>query len=77
MPILDGLAAAREILTKHPMPIVMSTGMSDARSLGRAMDLNLISYLVKPFSPAQLKVAVHVAVANFRAMQPEAIASAA
>jgi len=77
MPILDGLSAAREILSKHPMPIVMSTGMSDAHSLGRAVDMNLISYLVKPFSPAQLKVAVHLAVANFRAQQPEAIASAA
>jgi CheY-like chemotaxis protein len=78
MPILDGLQAAREILTKHPLPIVMSTGMSDAVSLHNAVDLNLISYLVKPFSPAQLKVAIHLAVANFRAQQPpEMIASAA
>jgi response regulator NasT len=77
MPVLDGLSAAREILSKHTMPIVMSTGMSDAKSLGCAVDLNLISYLVKPFSPAQLKVAVHLAVANCRVQQPEAVASAA
>ncbi len=77
MPILDGLQAAREILSKHLIPIVMSTGMSDARSLHRAVDLNLISYLVKPFSPAQLKVAVHLAVAQCRAQQPQVVASAA
>jgi len=77
MPILDGLQAAREILSKQMIPIVMSTGLSDARSLGRAVDLNLISYLVKPFSPAQLKVAVHLAVANCRVQRPEVVASAA
>lgn len=66
MPVLDGLQAAREILGKRLMPIVMSTGMSDARSLHRAVDLHVISYLVKPFSPAQLKVAVHLAVAQFK-----------
>jgi response regulator NasT len=78
MPILTGLQAAREILNKYPLPIVMSTGMSDAASLHNAVDLNLISYLVKPFSPAQLKVAVHIAVANFRAQQQaEQVATAA
>lgn len=77
MPICDGLQAAREILLKHSIPIVMSTGMSDARSLDRAVNLNLVSYLVKPFSPAQLKVAVHLAVAQFRATRPEAVATAA
>jgi len=66
MPVLDGLQAAREILAAHLVPIVLSTGMSDARSVHRAVDLNVISYLVKPFSPAQLKVAVHLAVAQCR-----------
>jgi CheY-like chemotaxis protein len=78
MPILDGLQAAREILSKAMIPIVMSTGMSDARSLHRAVDINVISYLVKPFSPAQLKVAVHLAVAQGRSIAAQdPIASAA
>jgi response regulator NasT len=67
MPVLDGLQAAREILCTRLIPIVFSTGMSDTRSLHRAIDLQIISYLVKPFSPAQLKVAVHLAVAQCRA----------
>lgn len=68
MPVLDGLNAAREILASRHVPIVLSTGMSDTRSLNRAVDLNVISYLVKPFSPAQLKVAIHLAVAQCRGM---------
>jgi response regulator NasT len=68
MPVLDGLQAAREILSAQLIPIVLSTGMSDARSVHRAVDLNVISYLVKPFSPAQLKVAVHLAVAQCRGL---------
>ncbi len=66
MPVLDGIEASHEILSKFLIPIVMSTGMSDAGTVHRAIDLNLISYLVKPFSPAQLKVAVQVAVAQCR-----------
>jgi response regulator NasT len=68
MPVLDGLQAAHEILCKQMIPIVFSTGMSDAKSVHRAIDLQVISYLVKPFSPAQLKVALQVAVAQCRAM---------
>jgi len=68
MPILDGLEAAQEILSAQCIPIVLSTGMSDARSVHRAVDLNVISYLVKPFSPAQLKVALHLAVAQCRGL---------
>jgi response regulator NasT len=66
MPILDGIQAARQILSQQLTPIVMSTGMSDAATVHRAADLHLISYLVKPFSPAQLKVAVQLAVAQCR-----------
>jgi len=67
MPILTGLQAAREILASRPVPIVMSTGVSDIRSLQNAADLKLVSYLVKPYSPAQLKVSIHLAVAQYRA----------
>jgi response regulator NasT len=78
MPILDGIEAARQILGSHSVPIVMSTGMSDVMTVHRAIDLNLISYLVKPFSPAQLKVAVQVAVAQHRFVAgEEAVGSAA
>jgi response regulator NasT len=68
MPVQDGIQAARQILANRLVPIVMSTGMSDAATVHRAIDLNVISYLVKPFSPAQLKVAVQLAVAQCRSV---------
>jgi len=72
MPVMDGLQASREILGHFLIPIVLSTGMTDSRTLHSAVDLNVTSYLVKPFSPAQLKVAIHLAVAQCRLVAPPA-----
>jgi response regulator NasT len=77
MPVLDGFQAAQEILATQQVAIVLSTGMSDVKSLRHAVDLNVISYLVKPFSPAQLKVAIHLAVAQSRASSDPTAANAA
>jgi response regulator NasT len=66
MPGLDGLQAAREILASRLVPIVLSTGMVDLSSIQRANDIRLISYLAKPFGPAQLNVAIYLAVAGSR-----------
>jgi len=68
MPILDGLQAARAILSLYSVPIVFSTALSDARIVLGAVDLNLLSYLVKPFSPAQLNVCLCLAVAQCRGL---------
>jgi AmiR/NasT family two-component response regulator len=46
--------------------IVLSTGLLDAKLIHRAVDLNVHSYLVKPYSPAQLTVAMQLAVAQSR-----------
>ena len=77
MPIIDGFQAAHEIMATYPVPVVIMSGMSDARTASRAVDLDIISYLVKPFSPAQLKIAVHLAVAQFRGLVSNEIVSAA
>jgi response regulator NasT len=69
MPVLNGLDAASEIITTQRIPIVLSTGYTDSKCLNRAVDLNVMSYLVKPFSPSQLKVALHLAIAQHRARQ--------
>lgn len=66
MPVLDGILAAREILGARLVPIVFSTGLSDAASIHRAIDLQVFSYLVKPFSPAQMDIAIRLAVAHCR-----------
>jgi response regulator NasT len=66
MPVLDGLDAAREILRARQVPIVLSTGLSDVGSIQRAIDLQIISYLIKPFTPVQLNVAIRFAVEQCR-----------
>jgi response regulator NasT len=68
MPVLDGIQAATQILSAHVIPIILSTGLSDSKTVRRAIDLRLISYLVKPFGPNQLKVALQLAIANVRAL---------
>jgi CheY-like chemotaxis protein len=68
MPVLDGIQAAAAILSVHVIPIILSTGLADSKTVRRAIDLRLISYLVKPFGPNQLKVALQLAIANFRAL---------
>jgi response regulator NasT len=68
MPVLDGIQAAAQILSAHAIPIILSTGLSDSKTVRRAIDLRLVSYLVKPFSPNQLKVALQLAIANGRAL---------
>jgi response regulator NasT len=75
MPHLDGINAAREILSHVTMPIVLSTGRSDESTVERALDLNVVSYLVKPYSPAQLRVAIQMAVAQCREVTNAAAAS--
>jgi response regulator NasT len=68
MPVLDGIQAAAEILNVRVIPIVLSTGLADSKTVRRASDLRLVSYLVKPFGPNQLKVALQLAIANVRAL---------
>ncbi len=66
MPGLDGLEASDAILSVQRVPIVFITGMANDRDLLRAIDQRVISYLIKPFGPAQLKVAVAFAIAQCR-----------
>jgi response regulator NasT len=77
MPVLDGLRAAREILKSQSLAIVLSTGLMDAKWIRKAVDLKVISYLVKPYSPAQLTVAIQLAVAQSRGRSnPDTLAAA-
>jgi response regulator NasT len=72
MPVLDGIQAAAAILSVHVIPIILSTGLADTKTVRRAIDLRLVAYLVKPFGPNQLKVALQLAIANVRAIATSA-----
>ena len=73
MPLMNGIQAARAIMLTRNVPVIISTGRADEATLQRLRSLNIGAYLVKPFSPAQLKVAIFVAMARHQPWfaQPE------
>ena len=70
MPVIDGIQAACAIQATQNTSIILSTGAADEATLNRLRDLKIGAYLVKPFSPAQLKAAIYVA--TFWHRQPTA-----
>lgn len=57
MPRVNGLALLARI-RQHPriagLPIILCTGTSTRQSVTEAVRLNVMSYIVKPFSPAAI-----------------------
>ena len=61
MPELDGIEAARQMLERRPMPIVMLTAFSEADLVSRAVEAGVFGYLVKPFRETDLLPAIETA----------------
>jgi len=61
LPGLDGIAATRRILRHFSIPVIISTGRTDNEALDDARQLNIQAFLIKPFSVAQLRSAIAVA----------------
>ncbi len=66
MPELDGIEAARRMLERRPLPIVMLTAFSEADVVTRAVDAGVFGYLVKPFRETDLLPAIETARARHR-----------
>ncbi|HZR95381.1 MAG TPA: response regulator [Gaiellaceae bacterium] len=64
MPDIDGVEAARRIYAERPIPIVMLTAYSDRRSVEKALDAGVFSYLVKPFRESDVVPALRAAAAR-------------
>jgi response regulator NasT len=62
MPDMDGIETARKITELQACSIIFSTGLWDKDTLQRSRKVSASSYLVKPFSPAQLQAAIQLAV---------------
>jgi two-component system, response regulator PdtaR len=64
MPRLDGVEAARRILTERQLPIVLLTAYGDAELVARAAETGVFAYLVKPFRQQDLGPAIRTAQAR-------------
>lgn len=58
---MDGVTAATRIRTDLDIPIVFLTAYADEDTLQRAKNTLPLGYIVKPFSPGELRVAVELA----------------
>jgi len=65
MPKLNGLGAARALLEKTLLPIVIVTGHTDQSLIEDAAQVGVFSYLVKPITKERLSAAIATALARF------------
>lgn len=61
MPGMDGLTAASQIVAMESTAVVMLTAFSQPELVNRAVAAGAMGYLVKPFSPEELRAALTVA----------------
>jgi two-component system, response regulator PdtaR len=66
---LDGIGAAKAILSEQAVPIIMLTAYNDDNYVNAALDAGACAYLVKPITSEQLLPAVKTAIARFQAQQ--------
>ena len=69
MPRLDGIEAARQILDRRPIPIVMVTAYGERELVSRAIEAGVFGYLVKPFRETDLLPAIATARARHEELE--------
>jgi len=55
---MDGIEAAREVMSRQAIPIIFMTGYADKDVAERAMKLNPLAYLMKPLKMHELEAAI-------------------
>ena len=58
---LDGIQTAEELNAISNVPVVYLTGRSDNETLDRAIKTAPYGYIIKPFEPDDLKIAIEIA----------------
>lgn len=73
----DGITTARHLSEAKEIPFIFLTAFSDAETLNRAKGTAPAAYLVKPYQPRNLLVAIDLALHNFayRKTQPSRVVS--
>ena len=73
MPVLDGIAATRELLQERPeLRIVALTSFADSAKVGDMLRAGAVGYLLKDCDPAQLLSAVRAAARGEAPLDPRA-----
>ena len=65
MPVLDGIAAAEQIVASRIAPVVLLTAFSQRDVVERAREAGVMAYLVKPFQKKDLLPAIEMAASRF------------
>ncbi|MGB8020278.1 MAG: response regulator [Candidatus Nanopelagicales bacterium] len=65
MPMLDGISAAEILAAEAIAPIVLVTAFSQSELVDRALSAGVHGYVVKPFTMAELRPAIEIAMARF------------
>jgi len=69
MPDIDGLEAAKEILSIRPIPIIILTAYSQPDLIEKADSIGVSYYLIKPITEKDLMPAIRLAVSRFKELQ--------
>ncbi len=65
MPVMDGLEAARVIVAEKPLPIIISTGVTDELTIEAARLVPVQAFLTKPFRKEQLRASIAIALTQW------------
>jgi DNA-binding response OmpR family regulator len=57
----DGIETAKAIQTIKELPVIFLTAFNDDKTISRAIELNPVGYLNKPFKREDLKSLIHIA----------------
>jgi DNA-binding NarL/FixJ family response regulator len=65
MPVMDGIEAARIIVAEKPLPIIISTGVTDDVTIEAARQVPVQAFLTKPFRKEQLRASIAIALTQW------------
>lgn len=69
MPEMDGVETTRQILARHPLPVVALTAYETPECVRRMAEAGVGAYLVKPPGAREMDRAIVIAMARFKDMQ--------
>jgi len=69
MPGMDGLEATQKIGGEQPIPVIVVSAHHDSELVDRALDNQVLAYLVKPIKEGELKTAIALVTRRFKEFQ--------